>query len=125
MALPGTLVIHREVIMPELVREWPHLLNRVLAEVRPADGRGDCYVAEVDLSEDELRALNLFEASARHEHVAFTDPATAQGMFAYLNTPVGLGKPLDGSGIARVRISFTGVQTMLPLKARSETRADG
>lgn len=106
--------------MPELVREWPHLLNRVLERIRPANGRADCYVAELDLSEDELRALNLFEASARHEHVAFTDPVTAEGRFAYLNTPVGLGKPHEQYGIARVRVTFTSVQRMRPLEARSE-----
>jgi hypothetical protein len=64
--------------------------------------------------------LNLFEASARHVHVAFTDPATAEGRFAHLNTPVGLGKPQEQHGIARVRITFTAVQRMRPLEARSD-----
>ncbi|QFU16753.1 hypothetical protein [Microvirga thermotolerans] len=105
--------------MPELVRDWPHILQRVLREIRPADGRADCYVAEVDLSEEELRALNLFEASARHEHVSFADPETAEGRLAYLNTPVGLGKARNGEGIARVRISFTDVHRMRPMDAQS------
>ncbi|MCB8823252.1 hypothetical protein [Microvirga rosea] len=106
--------------MPELVREWPHLLKRVLEQIRPVAGRADYYVAEVDLSEDELRALNLFEASARHEHVAFTDPVTAEGRLAYLNTPVGLGKPQDLNRIARVRITLTAVQQMRPLETRPD-----
>lgn len=102
--------------MPELVREWPRLLERVLGEVRPVRDRTSCYAAEVDMSEDELRALNLFEVSARHEHVAFRDPLTATDYFAYLNTPVGLGGPRDGNGnVARVRISFTSVQRMMPV----------
>ncbi|MBZ6078758.1 hypothetical protein [Microvirga puerhi] len=106
--------------MPELVREWPYLLNRVLEQIRPARDRADCYIAEVDVSEEELRALNLFEASARHEHVAFTDPTTSEGRFAYLNTPVGLGKAQDRDRIARIRITFTAVQRMRPLEARAD-----
>ncbi|MBM6596463.1 hypothetical protein [Microvirga pudoricolor] len=104
--------------MVELVREWPRSLERALSEIRAVSGRSGCYIAEVDLSEDEVRTLNLFEASARHEHVSFRDPETAQACFAYLNTPVGLGGPrAPGAGIARVRISFTDVQRVRPAEA--------
>ncbi|MGO4573658.1 hypothetical protein [Microvirga sp. 2TAF3] len=107
--------------MPELVREWPRLLERVLTQIRPVAGCAGRYMAEVDLSEDELRALNLFEASARHEHVSFKDPLTSEEYFAYLNTPIGLGKPQNEGGcIARVRISFTAVQRIRPVEARSD-----
>jgi hypothetical protein len=97
--------------MPELVREWPHVLERALHQLRPIPGRTGCYAVEVDLSEEEIRCLNLFEASARHQHVSFNDPTTSEAYFAYLNTPVGLGIPRDSHGcMARVRISFTEVQ---------------
>jgi hypothetical protein len=103
--------------MAELVREWPQTLDRALKEIKPVAGRAGCYVAEVDLSEDEVRALNLFEASARHEHVSFRDPDTAQQCFAYLNTPVGLGGAAGaGPGVARIRISFTDVQRVRPVE---------
>jgi hypothetical protein len=104
--------------MAELVREWPQNLARALNEIHPVSGRSGCFVAEVDLSEDEIRALNLFEASARHEHVSFRDPATSQQCFAYLNTPVGLGSPQEPEGhMARVRISFTDVQRVRPAES--------
>jgi hypothetical protein len=98
--------------MVDLVRHWPHEIDHLLAELHPnPSSQGRCYVAEVDLSEDELRILNLFEGSARHEHVAFEDHATSQSCLAYLNTPVGLGAPHDPSGhVARVRITLTDVQ---------------
>jgi hypothetical protein len=104
--------------MAELVREWPHSLDRALSELRPVSGRSGCYVVEIDLSEDEVRALNLFEASARHEHVSFRDPGSELQCFAYLNTPVGLGRAHDpGRGVARVRISLTDVQRVRPTEA--------
>jgi hypothetical protein len=98
-----------EGMMSELVRQWPRELERVLAELRPISGRTGCYAAEVDLSEEEVRALNLFEGSARHVHVCFKDPMTAEECFAYLNHPVAVGAPKRGYA-ARVRVSLTDVQ---------------
>jgi hypothetical protein len=96
--------------MPELIRHWPRELSRVLDKLHPVNGRAGCFAAEVDLSEDEIRHLNLFEASSRHEHVAFTLPATAEECFAYLNTPIGLGAPHQEGCVGRVRVSLTDVR---------------
>jgi hypothetical protein len=102
----------------ELVREWPHNLDRALNELRAVPGRLGCYVAEVDLTEDEVKALNLFEASARHEHVSFRDPETSELCFAYLNTPVGLGGARERArGISHVRISLTDVRRTRPAES--------
>jgi hypothetical protein len=102
----------------ELVREWPHALDRALSELRAVPGRQGCFVTEVDLTEDEVKALNLFEASARHEHVSFRDPATNELCFAYLNTPVGLGGASEPTrGISHVRISLTDVRRIRPAES--------
>jgi hypothetical protein len=96
--------------MPELVRQWPSELAHIVKHLHGLAGRQGCYAAEVDLSEDEMRALNLFQASARHEHVMINDPDTSEECYAYLNTPVGLGPPKEREGcIGRVRISLTDV----------------
>jgi hypothetical protein len=108
--MPVTAERTREGAVIELLRHWPRELDHVLAVLRPdPSGRGAC-VAEVDLSEEELRLLNLFESSVRHKHVAFEDRATSQAYLATLNTPVGLGAPHDPTGhIARVRITLLDV----------------
>jgi hypothetical protein len=109
-AMLVTIKLSREGVVTELLRHWPRELDHVLAALRPdPSGRG-AYVAEVDLSEEELKLLNLFESSARHKHVAFLDRATSQAFLATLNTPVGLGAPRDPTGhVARVRITLLDV----------------
>jgi hypothetical protein len=96
--------------MPEPVREWPHALDHALRDVRPVTGVTGCYLADADLTKDEILLLNLFEANARFGHVRFKDPATAQDLLAYLNTPISIGPPrIPRHGAARVRIALSDV----------------
>ena len=97
--------------MTDLVRHWPRELERLLSGLHPRPTDPNCLVAEVDVSEDEMRLLNLFQGSARHEHVTFENPKTSRPCLAHLNTPIGLGAPADRKNhVARVRIILTGVQ---------------
>jgi hypothetical protein len=96
--------------MPNLVREWPHELNRALTGIRPVSGLPGCYLADADLTKDEVLLLNLFEASARLGHISFMDPATSRRFLAYLSTPIGIGPPQEAKGgSVRVRIPLTDV----------------
>jgi hypothetical protein len=96
--------------MPESVRQWPHVLEHALSEIRPVSGVTGCYLADADLSKDEILILNLFEANARFGHIRFKDPATARELLAYLNTPVCIGPPrVARAGAVRVRIPLSDV----------------
>jgi hypothetical protein len=97
--------------MIDLARHWPRELTHLLKDLQPRANDPACLVVDADLSEDEMRLLNLFEGSARHEHVTFEDPRTSRPYFAHLSTPIGLGSPADPKGhVGRVRIVLTGVE---------------
>jgi hypothetical protein len=71
-------------------------------------GVNGCYLADADLTKDEILLLNIFEARARFGHIRFRDPATATDLVAYLNTSVSIGPPrMPGNGAVRVRIAFS------------------
>jgi hypothetical protein len=96
--------------MAESVRMWPSALDHALRDVRPVRGVDGCYLADADLTKDEILLLNIFEAGARFGHIRFRDPATARDLVAYLNTPVSIGPPLTPrQGAARVRIALSDV----------------
>jgi len=99
--------------MPDHVRRpWPRELEHLLADLRPRPDHEGSHFTEVDLSADEIRTFNLFEASARHDYVCFEHPATSQMCEGHLNTLVGLGAPQDRSRhVARVWISFCELHT--------------
>jgi hypothetical protein len=98
--------------MIDLHRPWPREIECILENLQPSpNGDPNCYVAEVDLSEEQVKILNLFQGAARHEHVFFHIPATSQSYLGYLHTPIGLGAPHDPAGhVARVRIALTEVE---------------
>jgi hypothetical protein len=96
--------------MPEPVREWPPALEHVLSEIRPISGLTGCYLADADLSKDEVLLLNLFEVGARLGRISFKDPATSKQFSAYMNVPVGIGPPREAkAGAVRMRIALTDV----------------
>ena len=89
-----------------IVHQFAHLLKGLLACPRPSG----CWSVEVDLSETEIKELNLFEGSARHRNVCFRLPGEQELVTGQMNPLLGLGAPMDPSrGVARVRISFHGV----------------
>ncbi|MET0741893.1 MAG: hypothetical protein ABWY78_00835 [Microvirga sp.] len=96
--------------MAEPVREWPPALDHALRDVRPVRGVDGCYLADADLTKDEILLLNIFEARARFGHIRFRDPATARDLVAYLNTSVSIGPPrIPRDGAVRVRIALSDV----------------
>jgi hypothetical protein len=96
--------------MAEPVREWPPALDHALRDVRPVRGVDGCYLADADLTKNEILLLNIFEARSRFGHIRFRDPATARVLVAYLNTSVSIGPPrIPRDGAVRVRIAFSDV----------------
>lgn len=94
--------------MTEPARPWPDRFAGLLAELEPCDHPG-AYRADVELSDDALTELNLFEASVRHHRVLL--PLPSGPVTAAMNALIGLGPPGDAARhAARVRVSFSDVQ---------------
>jgi hypothetical protein len=97
--------------MERVLHTWPAALEPLLAGLSRRPDRPDCWFVEIDVSDDQLKALNLFEASARHGRVCFRLPAAGSMVQGEMNTLVGLGAPPDRSRNASVRLSFHDVTT--------------
>jgi hypothetical protein len=92
--------------MERIVHTWPAALEPLIAALARRPDRPDCWFSDVDVSEDELKALNLFEASSRHGRVCFKLPGAEHLAQGEMNTLLGLGAPVERSRSARVRLSF-------------------
>lgn len=102
--------------MIDLVRTWPPTLQHLLNGLHSAPtGMPGCWWADVDVSEDELRALHLFETLARHDRVDLPSVPGLGEQHAVAETIVGLGAPADPQRhVAKVRICFTHVEPTSP-----------
>jgi hypothetical protein len=68
--------------------------------------RPDCWFADIEVSDEQLKGLNLFEASSRHGRVCFALPGTEGLVQGEMNALLGLGPPIGAAAQARVRLSF-------------------
>lgn len=97
---------------------WPAAFEPLLEALAPRPDPADCWFADVDLSEEQLRRLNCFEGSARHGRVLFKLPATKELVAGEMNPVLGTGATGKGAADAgqcvRVRISFHGVRPSPP-----------
>ncbi|MDJ1160240.1 hypothetical protein QNA08_18665 [Chelatococcus sp. SYSU_G07232] len=98
--------------MTGLARHWPPDLHHLLAGLQKAPtGTPGCYWAEVDVSEQELLALQLFETAARHDRVLLPSGEDGIEHRATMEPIIGLGEPHEPARhVARVRICFTHVE---------------
>ena len=95
--------------MDRVLNTMPPALAPLLRELAPRPDRPDCWFADVDVADEELKALNLFEGSARNGRVCFALPGTGQLAQGEMNSLLGLGTPAGGAH-ARVRVSFHDVK---------------
>ena len=101
--------------MDRVLHTIPPALAPLLRGLAARPDRPDCWFADVDVADQELKALNLFEGSARHGRVCFTLPATGQLAQGEMNSLLGLGTPAGGARPhARVRVSFHDVKAEPP-----------
>ncbi|HJW78879.1 MAG: hypothetical protein ACJ8D8_10820 [Microvirga sp.] len=97
--------------MDRVLHTIPPALAPLLRGLAARPDRPDCWYADVDVGNEELKALNLFEGSARHGRVCFTLPGTGQLAQGEMNSLLGLGTPAGGARPhARVRVSFHDVK---------------
>ncbi len=104
-----------EELVERISNIWPRQFEHLLEGVSACPRVAGCWCVDVVLSETEIKELNLFEGSARHRQVCFRLPGEQELVTGQMNPPLGLGAPTDPSrGVARVRISFHGVDANLP-----------
>jgi hypothetical protein len=85
---------------------WPVQFQPLLSGLVERIGQANCWFADVDLSNAQIKDLNLFFASSRHGQVCFTLP-DGQSVIGRMNPLLGLGSPADPSRHhGRARISF-------------------
>jgi hypothetical protein len=96
----------------DLVRTWPPTLRHLLTGLHCAPtGTPGCCCADVDVSEDELRSLHVFETLARHDRVVIPPVGGLGERHGATESVVGLGPPADRQQhVAKVRICFTNVE---------------
>lgn len=90
---------------------WPAAFEPLLEALAPRPDHADCWFADVDLSDEQLRLLNCFEGSARHGRVWFKLPRTKELVAGEMNPLLGTGgSAADAGDRVRVRISFHDVR---------------
>lgn len=89
---------------------WPAAFAPLLEGLSPRPDHPDCWFAEVDVSDEQLRALNCFEGSSRHGRIWFRLP-TKELVTGEMNPLLGTGTAAAASADrVRVRISFHDVR---------------
>src|SRR5829696_7706230 len=85
---------------------WPVQFQPLLSGLAQRVGQANCWFVDVDLSDMEIKDLNVFCASSRHGQVCFTLPG-GQSVISRMNPLRRLGSPADPSRHhGRARISF-------------------
>ena len=93
---------------------WPIQFQPLLRGLVEREGQAHCWFVDLDLSDVQIKELNVFEGSARHGQVCFTLP-NGQAVIGKMNSLLGLGSPADSARYhGRVRISFHEVGRLSP-----------
>jgi len=73
---------------------WPLQYQPLLSGLVEREGQANCWFVDVDLSDVQIKELNVFEGSSRHGQVCFTLP-NGQAVIGKMNSLLGLGSPAD------------------------------
>lgn len=93
--------------------EWPPEFQHLLEDMHFAtSGDGTrCGRTDIDVDQEVLFLLNVFEARVRHRHVRLRPAGPAECLVGEMNVLVGLGAAADPTRhLSRVRISFHDIQ---------------
>jgi hypothetical protein len=85
-------------------------MKQLLSQLQPNPDQPDTYAAEVDLTEEQVKELALFEVASRNGRVCLSVPGSSLVLVGCMNPLVGLGAASTPESAARIRISFHDVR---------------